>query len=43
MDAMNFSQNSVEVSCDWSLARLRLRRGGGVDVLQVSVVGGTYI
>ena len=29
MDAVNFSQNSVEVSCDWSLARLRLRRGGG--------------
>ena len=29
MDAMNFSQNSVEVSCDWSLARLRLRSGGG--------------
>ena len=29
MNAMNFSQNSVEVSCDWSLARLRLRSGGG--------------
>ena len=29
MDAMTFSQNSVEVSCDWSLARLRLRSGGG--------------
>ena len=29
MDAMNSSQNSVEVSCDWSLARLRLRSGGG--------------
>ena len=29
MDAMNFSQNSVEVSCDWSLVRLRLRSGGG--------------
>ena len=24
-----FSQNSVEVSCDLSLARLRLRSGGG--------------
>ena len=29
MDAMTFSQNYVEVSCDWSLARLRLRSGGG--------------
>ena len=29
MDAMTSSQNSVEVSCDWSLARLRLRSGGG--------------
>ena len=29
MDAMTFSQNSVEVSCDWSLVRLRLRSGGG--------------
>ena len=29
MDAMTFSQNSVEVSCDWSLAKLRLRSGGG--------------
>ena len=29
MDAMNFAQNSVEVSCDWNLARLRLRSGGG--------------
>ena len=29
MYAMTFSQNSVEVSCDSSLARLRLRRGGG--------------
>ena len=29
MDAMNFSQNYVEVSCDWSLARLRLQSGGG--------------
>ena len=28
MDAMTFSQNSVKVSCDWSLARLRLRSGG---------------
>ena len=25
----DFSQNSVEVSCDWSLARLRLRSEGG--------------
>ena len=25
----DFSQNSVEVSCDWGLARLRLRSGGG--------------
>ena len=25
----DFSQNSVEVSCDWSLARFRLRSGGG--------------
>ena len=29
MDTVTFSQNSVEVSCDWSLARLRLRSGGG--------------
>ena len=29
MDAMTSSHNSVEVSCDWSLARLRLRSGGG--------------
>ena len=29
MDAMTFSQNYVEVSCDWSLAMLRLRSGGG--------------
>ena len=29
MDAMTSSQNSVEVSCDWSLARFRLWRGGG--------------
>ena len=29
MYAVNFSQNSVEVSCDWSLARLRLQSGGG--------------
>ena len=29
MDAVTFSQNSVEVSCDWSLSRLRLRSGGG--------------
>ena len=29
MDAVNFSQNSVKVSCYWSLARLRLRSGGG--------------
>ena len=29
MDAMTFSQNSVEVSCDWSLERLILRSGGG--------------
>ena len=28
MDAVTFSQNSVEVSCDWGLARLRLRSGG---------------
>ena len=29
MDAVNFSQNSVEVSYDWSLARLMLWSGGG--------------
>ena len=29
IDAMTFSQNSLEVSCGWSLARLRLRSGGG--------------
>ena len=29
MDTMTFSQNYVEVSCDLSLARLRLRSGGG--------------
>ena len=29
MDAMTFPHNSVEVSCDLSLARLRLRSGGG--------------
>ena len=29
MDAVTFSQNSVEVSRDWSSARLRLRSGGG--------------
>ena len=29
MDAMTFLQNSVVVSCDWSLAKLRLRSGGG--------------
>ena len=29
MDVVTFSQNSVEVSCDWSLERLRLRIGGG--------------
>ena len=29
MDAVTFSQNSVVVSCDWSLAKLRLRSGGG--------------
>ena len=29
MDAMTFSQNSVKVSFDWSLARLRLQSGGG--------------
>ena len=29
MYAVTFSQNSVEVSCDWSLARLRWRSGGG--------------
>ena len=29
MDAMTFSRISVEVFCDWSLARLKLRRGGG--------------
>ena len=29
MDAMTSSQNSIKVSCDWSLARLRLRSGGG--------------
>ena len=29
MNAVTFSQNSVEVSCDWNLARLRLRSGGG--------------
>ena len=29
MYAMTFSQNYVEVSCDWGLAKLRLRSGGG--------------
>ena len=29
MDAVTFSHNSVVVSCDWSLAKLRLRSGGG--------------
>ena len=29
MDAVTFSQNSVKVSCAWSLERLRLRSGGG--------------
>ena len=29
MDAVTFSQNYIEVSCDWSLARLSLRIGGG--------------
>ena len=29
MKAMTFSQNSVKVYCDWSLARLRLQSGGG--------------
>ena len=29
MDSMTYSQNSVKVSCDWSLARLRLRNGRG--------------
>ena len=29
MDVVTFSQNSVKVSCDWSLARLSLRSGGG--------------
>ena len=29
MDAVTFSQNSFVVSCDWSLAKLRLRSGGG--------------
>ena len=31
MDAVTFSQNYVVVSCDWSLAKLRLSsgRGGG--------------
>ena len=29
MDAVTFSQNSVMVSCDWSLAKMRLRSGGG--------------
>ena len=29
MDAMTFSHNYVVVSCDWSLARLRLQSGGG--------------
>ena len=29
MDAVTFSQNFVVVSCDWSLAKLRLRSGGG--------------
>ena len=29
MDAVTFSQNSVVVSCDWSLAKLSLRSGGG--------------
>ena len=29
MDAVNFSQKYVVVSCDWSLAKLRLRSGGG--------------
>ena len=29
MDDVTFSQNSVVVSCDWSLAKLRLRSGGG--------------
>ena len=28
MDAVTFSQNSVVVSCDWSLTKLRLRSGG---------------
>ena len=28
MDAVTFSQNSVEVSCDWSLAKLKLQSGG---------------
>ena len=29
MDTVTFSQNSVVVSCDWILAKLRLRSGGG--------------
>ena len=29
MDAVTFSHNSVVVSCDWSLEKLRLRSGGG--------------
>ena len=29
IDAVTFSQSSVVVSCDWSLAKLRLRSGGG--------------
>ena len=38
MDAMTFSQNSVEVSCDWSLAKLRLWIGGGGGRFERTVV-----
>ena len=36
MDSMTFSQNSVKVSCDWILVRLRLQSGGGGGRFEVS-------
>ena len=39
MDVVTFSQNSVEVYCDWSLVRLRLRSvGWGVRFASFSCI-----
>ena len=44
MDAVKFSQNSVEVSCDWSLERLRLRsKGGGGSFASFSCIRNLHL